>query len=151
MTMANDDKSDTWENALLLLIFNNIAFTGLGDATGLRATLVAGNLYVALHTADPGEVGSQATNETTYQGYLRAAVPRSALGWTVTGNAVVNAADVEFPVCTGAPFDAITHFSVGIASAGATTLLYKGSCGPGTVLLNNLPRFPAGTLGGSEA
>ena len=76
-------KSNSWENALLLLMFNNSNVANVGDATGLRGSTVAGSLYISLHTADPGEAGDQTTNEIAYTGYARVAVARSGAAWTV--------------------------------------------------------------------
>jgi hypothetical protein len=89
-------KGNTWENDLLLLVFNNTNAANIGDATGLRGSTAAGNLYLALHTGDPGEAGDQTTNEANYTGYARMAVVRSAAGFTVTTNNVVNAALITF-------------------------------------------------------
>mgnify|MGYP000650276063 CR=1 FL=1 len=88
-------KGNTFENDLLLLIFNNTDAALIGDATGLRGSSTAGSLYVSLHTGDPGEAGNQTTNECAYGSYARVAVARSGAGWTVSGTAptqVVNAA-----------------------------------------------------------
>ena len=122
-------KSDAWETALLALVFQNANAAGLGDATGLRGSAAAGSLYVSLHTADPGEAGTQATSEIAYTGYARVAVARSAAGWTVTGNSVSPVADISFPAATGGTATA-THFGIGVASSGAGTLLYKGAVTP---------------------
>ena len=46
-------KSNAFENDLLKHVFNNDAIALVGDATGLRGSTVAGDLYVSLHTADP--------------------------------------------------------------------------------------------------
>ena len=119
-------KSNSWENGLLLLLFNNTNFANAGDATGLRGSSTAGSLYVSLHTADPGEAGSQTTNETSYTSYARVAVARSGAGWTVTGNSVSPTSNISFPACTGSTAT-ITHFGVGTDSSGAGTLLYKGT------------------------
>ena len=110
----------------MLLLFNNTNFANVGDATGLRGSSTAGSLYVSLHTADPGEAGSQTTNETSYTSYARVAVARSGAGWTVTNNSVSPAANISFPACTGGTAT-ITHFGVGTDSSGAGTLLYKGT------------------------
>src|SRR5262245_47767581 len=118
-------KADTWENGLLLLLFNNTNFSLVGDATGLRGSSTAGNLYLSLHTADPTEEGDQTTNEVTYTSYARAAVARSGAGFTVSGNSVVLAALVSFPKGTGGSGTA-THFGVGTDSSGAGKLLYGG-------------------------
>ncbi len=119
-------KSNSWENSLLLLLFNNTNVANVGDATGLRGSSTAGSLYVSLHTSDPGEAGDQTTNETSYTSYARVAVARSGAGFTVTGNSVSPAANVDFPACTGSTAT-ITHFGIGTASSGAGVLLYKGT------------------------
>jgi hypothetical protein len=87
------------------------------------------NLFVALHTADPGETGTQATSEATYTSYARVTVARTAGGWTVTTNSVSPVATISFPACT-AGTNTITHFSVGVATSGATKLLYSGTVTP---------------------
>lgn len=115
-------KSNAFENALLKLIFNASAVTGLADNPAVGALT---NLYVSLHSADPGEAGDQTTSEVAYTGYARVAVARTAGGWTVTGASVSPAANIDFPACTAGAVSA-THFGVGTASAGAGVLLYSG-------------------------
>jgi len=122
-------KSNTFENDLLKLIFNNTGMALVGDATGLPPSAAAGNLYVSFHTADPGETGNQSTNEVAYTGYARAAVPRSAAGWTVTNDTVNPTANVNTGACT-AGTTSITHFGIGCSSSGAGKLLYKGPVTP---------------------
>ena len=139
-------KSNTFENDLLLLVFNNTDITLIGDAAGLQNSAAAGSLYVSLHTSDPGEAGDQTTNETTYTDYARVAVARSGAGWTVTGNAVANAALVQFPQCgvTGAT---LTHFGVGTDSSGAGKLLYSGALSASLAVSSGIqPQFAAGDL-----
>jgi hypothetical protein len=63
--------SNAFETDILLLVFNNTDIANIGDAAGLQNSVAAGSLYVALHTADPGEAGNQSTSETTYTGYAR--------------------------------------------------------------------------------
>ena len=121
-------KSDTWETGLLDLLFKNTDFTLVGDAGGLRGSATAGSLFVSLHTADPGEAGAQNTSETTYGSYARVAVTRGA-GFTVTGNSVSPAANIDFPACTSGTAT-ITHFGIGTSSSGAGKLLYKGTVSP---------------------
>lgn len=143
-------KSNAWETALLNLVFNNTNAANIGDATGLRGSTTAGSLYVSLHTADPGEAGSQTTNETSYTSYARVAVARSGSGWTVSGNTVTNAALVQFPQCTGGTAT-ITHFGIGTDSSGAGTLLYKGALSASLAVSSGIqPQFAAGDLDGSE-
>jgi hypothetical protein len=139
-------KSNTFENDLLLLIFNNTDIALIGDAAGLQNSAAAGSLYVSLHTADPGEAGDQTTNETTYTNYARVAVARSGVGWTVTSNAVANAALVQFAQCgvTGAT---LTYFAVGTDSSGAGKLLYSGALTSSLAVSSGIqPQFAAGDL-----
>lgn len=119
-------KSNTFENDLLKLIFNATAIANLADNA---ASSPLTNLYVSLHTSDPGEAGNQSTNETTYTSYARVAVARSAGGWTVTSNSVSPVANIDFPACTGGTAT-ITHFGVGSASSGTGVLYYSGTVTP---------------------
>lgn len=136
--------SNAAETAILELILKNAAFANVGDASGLQPSATAGNLYVSLHTADPGEAGAQNTSETVYTNYARVAVVRSGSGWTVSGNAGSNAATVVFPQC-GATGATITHFGIGTASSGAGVLLFSGTCSL-AVSTGVAPQFSAGTL-----
>lgn len=139
-------KSNSWENGLLLLLFNNTNFANVGDATGLRGSTTAGSLYFSLHTADPGEAGDQTTNEVTYTSYARVAVARSGAGFTVSGNAASVAANVTFPAGTGGSGTA-TNWGLGTASAGAGVLLYKGTISPSIVTGNGVtPQLAAGQV-----
>lgn len=134
-------KGNAFENSLLLLIFNNTNIANVGDATGLRGSSTAGSLYIALHTGDPGEAGDQTTSEATYTSYARVAVARSGAGWTVTANSVSPAANVDFPAATGGT-NTITHFSIGVASSGASVALYKGTVSPNiSVTTGVIPRL----------
>lgn len=138
-------KSNTFESELLALIFNNTDIADIGDAGGLQNSATAGSLYVALHTADPGEAGNATTNETAYTDYARVAVARSGAGWTVSGNTVTNFAQITFPQCgvTGAT---ITHASITTAASGASKILYKGALSSSLAVANQItPFFAAGT------
>jgi hypothetical protein len=131
-------KSDSWENALLLLLFNNTNAANIGDATGLRGSTTAGTLYLSLHTADPAEAGSQTTNECNYTGYVRLAIARSGAGFVVTANSVSPAANQTFANPTNATNlpQTATHFGIGTASSGAGVLLYSGTLTPNIVISN---------------
>lgn len=122
-------KTNTFENEFLEHVLNNADIANIGDATGLRGSSADGDLYVSLHTADPGETGNQTTSETTYTSYGRVAVTRDGSGWTVTGNSVSPAAIVTFPACTGGTAT-ITHAGIGTASSGTGKLLWKGAVSP---------------------
>lgn len=136
--------SNAMENGILLLLFNNTAFATIGDASGLQPSGAAGNLYVSLHTGDPGEAGSQTTSEADYTNYARVAVARSGAGWTVAAANATNAAAVTFPQCGGGT-NTITHFGIGTASSGAGVLLFSGTCSL-AVSTGITPEFAAGAL-----
>jgi len=136
--------SNSMENGTLLLFFNNSDFAGVGDAGGLQNSATAGSLYVSLHTADPGEAGSQTTSETAYTNYARVAVARSGAGWTVASNSVSNAGAVTFAAC-GVTGSTITHFGIGTDSSGAGTLLFSGTCSL-VVSSGITPSFAIGAL-----
>lgn len=119
-------KANTLETAILSLLFNGTAFANIADNA---ATAPLTNLYVSLHTADPGEAGAQNTSETTYTGYARVAVARTAGGWTVTGSSVSPTASITFGECT-AGTATITHAGIGTDASGAGRLLYKGALTP---------------------
>lgn len=123
-------KGDTFENDLLKLIFNATAIANIAD--NAAATPLT-NLYVSLHTADPGEGGSQTTSETSYTGYARVAVARNSGGWVVTGASVSPAAAIAFGLWT-AGAGTITHWAVGTASSGAGKVLYSGTVTPNITL-----------------
>jgi hypothetical protein len=139
-------KGNTFENELLLLIFNNTNIANIGDATGLRGSTAVGSLYLALHTADPGEAGDQTTSECNYTGYARKAVARSGAGFTVTGNSVSLAADQSFGAKTAGTDQTATHFSIGVAASGASKALYKGALSPTVNIVNGVtPQMTTGT------
>lgn len=123
-------KGDVFENEWLRLIFNATPIPNLADNA---ATAPLTSLFVALHTADPGEAGVQSANEAAYTGYARVAVARTTGGWTVTGNSVSPAAEIAFPAGTGGGGTA-THWSVGVASTGTTKVLYRGTISPNIVM-----------------
>lgn len=128
-------KSNTLENQVIDLLFNGTALPWANA-----------NLFVALHTADPGEAGDQTTNEATYTSYARVSVSRDSAGWTVSGNQASNTAEITFPECTGGS-NTLTHFSVGLVTSGASQILYKGALTASLAISNLItPRFPVGTL-----
>jgi hypothetical protein len=140
--------SNTLEDGLLGLILNNSNVANVGDATGLRGSTTAGSLYLALHTADPGETGDQTTSEISYTGYARVAVARDGTKWTVNagaGNASLNA-NQDFPASTGGTGGTVTHFSIGTAVSGAGVRLLSGTFTPNIVVANGVtPRLSSGS------
>lgn len=138
--------SNAAEAALLDLLFLNTDWAGIGDAGGLQNSATAGSFYIALHTADPGEAGTQATNEIAYTSYARVAVARSAGGWTRSVSTVSNTALVQFPQCTGGSGTA-THFSIGQDSSGAGQIILSGALSASLAISNGIqPQFAAGAL-----
>jgi hypothetical protein len=119
-------KGNTFENDWLLLVFNA---TGIANIADNASSSPLSNLYVSLHTGDPGEAGDQTTNECAYTSYARVAVARSGSGWTVSGNSVSPAAEISFPAATGGS-ETATHFAVGTAASSTGKVLYKGTVTP---------------------
>lgn len=136
-------KSNSLENALMLLLFNATTFNGIAENDSTSPNT---DLYVSLHTADPGEGGSQTTSECAYGSYARVAVARSGAGWTVTNNTATNAALVQFPQCSSGS-ETATYVGIGLGSSGAGTLLYSGALSASLAISSGIqPQFSAGTL-----
>lgn len=130
-------KGNNTENNILKLIFNATTWADMAEND---TTSPATNITVALHTADPGETGTQSTNETAYTGYARVNVARTTGGWTVTNNSVSPVANIDFGECTASPGAAITHFSVGTGVS--NELLYSGTVTPNiTMAVGVIPRL----------
>lgn len=134
--------TNTLENSILELLFKATTFADIAEND---TTSPATSLYFSLHTADPGEAGSQTTNECAYGSYARVAVARTGVGFTVTNNSVSPAAIVSFPAATSGT-ETATHFGVGIASSGAGTLLFKGAISPNISISSGVtPRLTTST------
>lgn len=120
----------------MLYTFNGTAFSWNANT----------DLYLSLHTADPGEAGSQTTNEATYTSYARVAVSRSGAGFIVSGNQASNAALVQFPQCTGGT-NTITYVAVGTAASGAGQILYSGALTASLAVSSGIqPQFSIGAF-----
>lgn len=143
-------KTNTFETSLLEHIFKNLAIANIGDATGVRGSSTAGNLYISLHTSDPGEAGDQTTNEATYGSYARVAVARSGTYWDVTSGVASNVSAISFAACSSGT-NTITHVGIGTASSGAGSLLWSGALGASLAVSTGVtPQFAAGQLTVSE-
>lgn len=125
-------KSSTFDNDLIKLIFNATAIANIADNA---ASSPLTNLFVALHTADPGVGGTQTTNEIAYTSYARATVARTSGGFTCTGAVVTPTATISFPAGTGGSGTA-TFFSIGVAVSGSSKILYSGAINP-TIVCGN--------------
>lgn len=132
-------KGNTTENDIVKFLFNGTAMPSYGS-----------NLYLSLHTADPGEAGDQETNEVStgaYTSYARVAVARDSGGFTVSGASSVNAALIQFPQCTGGSGATITHLAIGTASTGAGQILASGALNASLAVSNLIqPQFAASAL-----
>lgn len=141
-------KSTNTCNSILALIFNATAWADIAEND---TSSPAANLYLSLHTADPGVGNSQLTNETAYTNYARIAVARTTGGWDApAAAATANAALAQFAQCgvTGAT---ITHVAIGTASSGAGTVLYAGALSSSLAVANGIqPQFAAGALDVTE-
>ena len=135
-------KGSTFDNDWLKLTLNATAIANIADNA---ASSPLTNVYLALHTADPGAGGSQTTNEATYTSYARVAVARSGSGWTVSGSSATLTSLVAFPTATGGS-ETETYFSVGTASSGAGKILYRGPITPNIAVSNGVtPELTTGT------
>lgn len=132
-------KGNTFESDLLALIFNGTAIANIADNA---ASSPLTNLYVSLHTADPGEAGNQTTSEIAYTGYARVAVARTSGGWTVSSGSVSPVANIDFGEMTGGAGGTVTYFAVGTASSGTGKLLYSGAVSPSISVVSGVtPRL----------
>lgn len=144
-------KSNVAETALLSLVFNNTDWANIGDAGGLQNSAAAGSLYVALHTADPGDAGTAATSECAYGSYARQAVARSGAGWTVSGDTASNAALIQFPQCSSGS-ETITYVSITTAVSGTSDILWSGALSASLAVSSGIqPQFAIGALQVTEA
>lgn len=119
-------KSNAAEAAVLALIFQGTTFTGIAnDASTTPNT----NLHFALHTADPGETGTQDTSECAYTGYARVSVARTSSGFSINGSVISPVANVSFATATGGS-ETAAWFSIGATSTGSGAIYYYGSLTP---------------------
>lgn len=119
---------NTTENNVAKIIYNATAWANIADNAASSPNTT---FFIALHTADPGEAGTQSTNEASYTGYARVSINRAsgAGGLTVTNNVVTNTSAVTFAQCT-AGSASITHVSLGMLTSGAGIIINKAPAGP---------------------
>jgi len=138
--------TNAFETALLNLIILNIDVANVGDAAGLQNSAAAGVFWISLHTASPGETGSQTTNETAYTNYARQDEARNASQWTVTGNTADNDNAIGFPT-GGASGATLTDFGLGSDTSGAGNLFLFGALTASLAVSSGItPSFAAGAL-----
>ena len=126
--------SNTTENAALKMFLQ-------GTDPSYRA---GATQYLALFTADPGEVASLAA-ESNYTGYARVALTKAS-AWTDGGSVFSNTALIQFGQCT-AGTNAITHFAVVDTASGAVNMMISGALsGTLNVAAGIQPQFAVGDL-----
>ena len=136
-------KSLTTASNILKLIFNATPWANMADNA---ASSPYTNLYLSLHTADPGTGNSQQTNETSYTNYARIAVIRTSAGWTVSSNTATNAALAQFAQC-GATGATLTYVAIGTAASGVGNVLYSGALNSSLTVANGIqPQFNISAL-----
>ncbi len=96
------NKSRTFENSVLKLVFNNDAIATVGDASGLQPSAADGNFYFRLFTTATNDETTVGT-EASYTGYDKVTVARTTGGFTVTVSVVTNAALLSFGECSSGP------------------------------------------------
>jgi hypothetical protein len=113
-------------------------FSGKFTDTSFASSAGSTSLWIGLHTADPGESASTAS-EGGYTAYTRAQTDRSTAGttpygWAVTSGTVATVApvgNVDFPQVATTTTGTFSYFSVFPSSAAtATQAYYIGALSP---------------------
>ena len=127
--------SNAAETAILNQIFIGTALPWNGNT----------NLWIALHTADPGEAGTAVTSEASYGGYARIVLTR-ATDFTVSGNQISNANLEQFAQCTSGS-NTITHASIVDSASGAGNIIIKAPLNTSIPVSTGIqPQFAADAL-----
>jgi hypothetical protein len=120
-------KNNYLSTGFLNLIFNGTTLASLFENASSSPIT---QLWISLHTADPGASGNQTTSEIAYTGYARVAVNRNTGGWPAATAAIISpAATISFPTGTGGTGTA-AFMGIGTAASGAGNLLYSGPITP---------------------
>lgn len=130
-------KGGVYEGDILKLLFNATAIANIADNT---ATSPLTNIYVSLHTADPGTAGNQQTSEVAYTSYARVAVIRDNTGWTISGTGPAScspAATISFPQGTGGS-GTVSHMGIGSVVSATGKLFYSGTVTPNIITGNGV-------------
>lgn len=103
------------------------------------------DLWLALHTSDPGEAGTATTSEATYTGYARVPLTRAS-DIAVSGATIQNANLEQFPVCSGGA-SVCTHVSIVDTASGAGNIIVSGALNSSVSVATGIqPQFSAGAL-----
>lgn len=131
--MSNATKVD-----VLGYLLNSTAFPGAWTSV----------LNAALHTASPGDAGTQSTSECSYSGYARVAFTRANTSqWTAPNGtgASSNVSLFSFPQrLDGGAAQVAVELSLGLASG---QIIARGALSPSiSIVLNTVPTFAAGVV-----
>lgn len=127
--------SNAAETAILEQVFKGIALPWNANTS----------LWLALHTADPGETGTAVTSEATYGSYARVQLDRDT-DITVIGSVIQNTNLEQFAQCTSGS-NTITHASIVTSASGAGICIVKGELNTAiTVTTGIQPQFGPGAL-----
>lgn len=108
--------SDYLENKIYNAILRNTALTP------------PSKVYVALHTAAPGDTGANEVTAALFPAYARQDAAKGnadpSTGWTAPSNGVgKNALQLIFPVFDGAAPITVTHYTLWDAASGGNCLI----------------------------
>ena len=108
-----------------------------------KATPTAfGNTYISLHIADPTDAA--APTELGDSAYVRVI---GAWGTATSGvGTISNSADIEFPAIADAGPFSVTHIGIWDLISGGNLLIYAPLTTAKVFSLNDVPRFPIGSL-----
>jgi hypothetical protein len=126
--------SDWLEQRLAQFMFKN--------NSGALAT-PGDQLWIALFVTDAGLEAGVITSEVSGGSYARQQV--NAAGWTQTGGAVENAAEIAFPQAT-ASWGEVSHIAVMSANAAGNVLFHGALTTPRTVGNGDQFKINAGDL-----
>jgi len=127
--------SNTAETAVLNQVFKGTALSWNANT----------DLWIALHTADPGEAGTAVTSEATYGGYARAVLTRAS-DFTVSGNQVSNTNLEQFVQCSSGS-NTITYASIVDTASGAGNIIVRAALNTSIPVSTGIqPQFAANGL-----
>lgn len=136
-------KSNYLETAVLNSVLRGVAWPVSG-----------GDVYIALHTANPAEDGSG--TEVSGGSYARVAVSQDSGEWDAPANnagaqETANTNAVTFPNPTG-NWGTVTHFGIWDSATSGDLLYYGALANPRTIQTGDQqPTFAAGALTVSES
>jgi hypothetical protein len=136
----------TFANDLTKLIFNAVAIANIADNASASPST---NLWVSLHTADPGSTGTQGNSEGGYSQYTRVLVARTTGGWAVASSSgqASPVANIDFPQNTSTSTGTFTYGAVGLTSGStAGKIIASGALSANINFSQNVtPRITTGS------